>query len=240
MNDLSFKEIWETLHNVDVSKHTEEKMKLTYLSWSRAWMLLMEHYPQAEYTFVDYNELPYRVLPDGTAEVITKVKIENHIRSMALPIMDYKNNAVVNPNSRQVNDNRMRCLVKNLAMFGLGMSVFAVWSDHLPSEEKDEQPKEKKAPPKKKANKEEPKAEVTDGTFDGAWADIFLEATEKLIVMQDTRELLTGFYKANKEAIGRLKSNFPEHKEKLDKTFKEHADSLVVEDSKTNSQDNKE
>ena len=24
MNDLSFKEIWETLHNVDVSKHTED------------------------------------------------------------------------------------------------------------------------------------------------------------------------------------------------------------------------
>ena len=239
MNDLSFKEIWETLHNVDVSKHTEEKMKLTYLSWSRAWMLLMEHYPQAEYTFVDYNELPYRVLPDGTAEVITKVKIEGHIRSMALPIMDYKNNAVVNPNARQVNDNRMRCLVKNLAMFGLGMSVFAVWSDHLPGEEKDEQPKEKKATTKKKAKKEEPKAKVIGETFDEAWADIFLEATEKLIVLQDTRELLTGFYKANKEAIGRLKSNFPEHKERLDKTFKDHADSLA-EDSKTNSQDNKE
>jgi len=239
MNDLSFKEIWETLHNVDVSKHTEEKMKLTYLSWSRAWMLLMEHYPQAEYTFVDYNELPYRVLPDGTAEVITKVKIEGHIRSMALPIMDYKNNAVVNPNARQVNDNRMRCLVKNLAMFGLGMSVFAVWSDHLPSEEKDEQPKDKKAPTKKKAKKAEPKAKAIGETFDEAWAGIFLEATEKLIVLQDTRELLTGFYKANKEAIGRLKSNFPEHKDRLDKTFKDHADSLA-EDSKTNSQDNKE
>ena len=264
MSDLTFKEIWETLYNVDVSKHTEEKMKLTYLSWSRAWMLLMEHYPQAEYTFVDYEALPYRTLPDGTAEVITKVQIEGHTRSMALPIMDYKNNAVVNPNARQVNDNRMRCLVKNLAMFGLGMSVFAVWDDHLPSEEKDEQPKDKKTPPKKKITekemmekerkialqetkslhkwkKEEPKTEATEETFDEAWADIFLEATEKLIVMQDTRELLTGFYKANKEAIGRLKSNFPEHKEKLDKIFKEHADSLAKEEeSKTNSQDNKE
>ena len=29
MSDLTFKEIWETLYNVDVSKHTEEKMKLT-------------------------------------------------------------------------------------------------------------------------------------------------------------------------------------------------------------------
>ena len=241
MNDLTFKEIWETLYNVDVSKHTEEKMNLTYLSWARAWMLLMEHYPQAEYTFVDYDALPYRTLPDGTAEVITKVQIEGHTRSMALPIMDYKNNAVVNPNARQVNDNRMRCVVKNLAMFGLGMSVFAVWEDHLPSEEKDEQPEDKKTLPKKKAKKEEPKAEVTKETFDEAWADVFLEATEKVLVMHDTKEALTGFYKANKEAIGRLKSDFPEHKEKLDKVFKDHANSLPEEEEgKTNSQDNKE
>ena len=241
MSDLTFKEIWETLYNVDVSKHTEEKMNLTYLSWARAWMLLMEHYPQAEYTFVDYDALPYRTLPDGTAEVITKVQIEGHTRSMALPIMDYKNNAVVNPNARQVNDNRMRCLVKNLAMFGLGMSVFAVWEDHLPSEEKDEQPEDKKTPPKKKAKKEEPKAEITEEAFDEAWADVFLEATEKLIVMHDSKKELTGFYKSNKEAIGRLKSDFPEHKEKLDKIFKDHADSLPEEEEgKTNSQDNKE
>ena len=104
-------------------------------------------------------------------------------------------------------------------------------------------PVPKKTPVKKAepVKKEEPKTEATEETFDEAWADIFLEATEKLIVMQDTRELLTGFYKANKEAIGRLKSNFPEHKEKLDKIFKEHADSLAKEEeSKTNSQDNKE
>jgi len=102
-------------------------------------------------------------------------------------------------------------------------------------------PVPKKTPVKKAepVKKEEPKTEATEETFDEAWADIFLEATEKLIVIQDTREALTGFYKANKEAIGRLKSNFPEHKEKLDIIFKNHANSLV-EESKTNSQDNKE
>ena len=52
--ELTFKEIWDTLYKVDVSKHTEEKIGLTYLSWARAWMLLMEHYPQAEYAFIDY------------------------------------------------------------------------------------------------------------------------------------------------------------------------------------------
>lgn len=234
--ELTFKEIWDTLHNVDVSEYTEEKMNLTYLSWARAWMLLMEHYPEAIYSFVDYDGIPYRTLPDGTAEVITQVQIGSHLRSMSLPVMDYKNNPVVNPNARQVNDNRQRCLVKNLAMFGLGMSVYAVWDDHLPSEEKDEQPKKKKTPSKKKAEvKEEPKPEVSEETFNEAWADTFLEATEKLIVMQETKEELTGFYKANTEAIARLKTDFPLHKEKLDQIFKDHAESL-----EDNSQENKE
>ena len=52
---LTYGDVWETLSKVDVSKHTEEKMKLTYLSWSRMWMLLCEHYPQAQYEFVDFN-----------------------------------------------------------------------------------------------------------------------------------------------------------------------------------------
>ena len=39
----------------------------------------------------------------------------------------------------------MRCLVKNVAMFGLGISVFAGMSDDtLPDAEKDKQPKGKK------------------------------------------------------------------------------------------------
>ena len=31
-----YKEIWETLSQVDVSEYVEEKMNLSYLSWSRA------------------------------------------------------------------------------------------------------------------------------------------------------------------------------------------------------------
>ena len=132
------------MYEIDVSKHTEKKMNLTYLSWSRAWTLLMKEYPQATYTFVDFEGVPYRALPDGTTEVATQIKIEDHVRSMLLPIMDHKNNAVENPNARQVNDNRMRCLVKNLAMFGLGMKVFTQFEDHLPDPEKDKKPVAKK------------------------------------------------------------------------------------------------
>jgi hypothetical protein len=226
MDEMKFKDIWETLYNVDVSKHTEEKMNLTYLSWARAWMLLMEHYPQAEYTFVDYDGLPYRTLPDGTAEVITKVQIEGHTRSMALPIMDYKNNAVVNPNARQVNDNRMRCLVKNLAMFGLGMSVFAVWEDHLPDEEKDKQPVAKKQPKKeepKEVSKPEPKE---DDTKTEEWADAFIEATEKTMGLNESKEELRSFMKANAKGFSDLKIFFPEHRDKLNDAISKYADTL--------------
>ena len=37
----------------------------------------------------------------------------------------YRNKAVVNPTSRDVSDARMRCLVKCIAMFGLGHYIYA-------------------------------------------------------------------------------------------------------------------
>ena len=39
--------------------------------------------------------------------------------------MDNRNNAVSSPNAREISDARMRCLVKCLALFGLGFSLYA-------------------------------------------------------------------------------------------------------------------
>ena len=86
--------------------------------------------------------------------------------------MDYKNNPVVNPHARQVSDNAMRCLVKNVAMFGLGISVFTGMADEtLPDEEKDKQPKGKKTPPKKTETVQE--ETPVEQVFDEGWADAF-------------------------------------------------------------------
>ena len=38
--------------------------------------------------------------------------------------MDYNNKPVSNPNSRDINDSKMRCLVKCIAMLGLGLKIF--------------------------------------------------------------------------------------------------------------------
>ena len=201
-NDLTFKEIWDTLSAIDVSEYTEQKMNLTYLSWARAVMLVSNVY-EMKYKFCDINELPYRLLPDGSAEVITEITIGKHTRQMALPIMDYKNNPVKDIDARQLNDNRMRCLVKNLAMFGLGMSVFAQWDNHLPSEEKDEKP------------------EVKD-KHDEAWAKLFAESMELLIKKSKTVSDLTSLYTndTNKPQFNILKERYADISDEILNKFK--------------------
>lgn len=112
--------IWQTLSRIDCSKHVEKKGNLSYLSWAWAWGTLMEHYPDAQYTI--HDELQG---DDGTVECRVTIRIDDKERMMWLPVMDNRNNAVTNPNKRQISDCRMRCLVKCLAMFGLGHYIYA-------------------------------------------------------------------------------------------------------------------
>ena len=86
-------------------------------------------------------------MPDGSAEVRCRVQIGNLIREMWLPVMDYKNNAVENPNSRQVSDTKMRCLVKCLALFGLGHYIYG--GEDTPSDDTKEESVGKPSPAKK-------------------------------------------------------------------------------------------
>jgi len=138
-----YKEVWDVLSKVDVSEHTEEKAGLTYLSWAWAWDLLMRSYPDAEYEFLDE-----KFFPDGSCTVECIVCIRGKTRSMWLPVMDYRNNAIENPSSREISDSRMRCLVKCLGMFGLGSRLFTgdLAVPHAP-------PAKKKAEPKKASKK---------------------------------------------------------------------------------------
>ena len=226
---LTYGEVWETLSKVDVSKHTEEKMKLTYLSWSRMWMLLCENYPQAQYEFVDFDGVPYKTLPDGTAEVVTRIMIDDLVREMRLPVMDYKNNPVVNPHARQVSDNAMRCLVKCVAMFGLGISVFTGMAEEtLPDESIDKQPKGKKAPSKKA---EPVKEEVVEEDAMGSkgWADAFVHGFVETLALYTTRDEVVNAYKTNSEAVGTLKDKFPKHKETLDVAIQDFISKLPKE-----------
>jgi len=114
-----FATIYSTLSQVDLSKLTEKKMGLTYLSWANAWDVMMAHYPTAT-----FQTLPSETFSDGTVEVWVEVTVCDHSRRMWLPVMDNRNNAIPSPSSRAVSDARMRCLVKCLSLFGLGLYIY--------------------------------------------------------------------------------------------------------------------
>lgn len=126
-------EIWTTLSKINVNENIEKKGNLSYLSWTWAWSKLMEHFPDSYYHFED------RKLENGTVEVTCILSIhkgdQSVSRHMWLPVMDHKNNSIINPSSRMVSDAKMRCLVKAIGIFGLGLYIFA--GEDLPAAEKE-------------------------------------------------------------------------------------------------------
>lgn len=126
------KSVWETLSAINVNENIEKKNGFSYLSWSWAWATLMDHYPDAEFWFEnqqgehgDLNNDGVIRFTDGTAEVRCTLTVENITHTMWLPVMDYKNQAIKNPNARDINDAKMRCLVKAMSLFGLGLYIYA-------------------------------------------------------------------------------------------------------------------
>ncbi|MFS1537683.1 MAG: DUF1071 domain-containing protein [Candidatus Phlomobacter fragariae] len=126
-------QVWETLSAINVNEKIEKKNGLSYLSWAWAWGVLMAHYPESYYVIddVSYNN-------DGSAMVsltLTIKQSDNEFsRKMWLPIMDYRNQAISNPNSVDINKTLMRCLTKAISMFGLGFYIYA--GEDLPEPEK--------------------------------------------------------------------------------------------------------
>jgi hypothetical protein len=136
---LTKKNIWETLSGVDVKPRLKDRGGFSYLPWADAWGLLMGEFPEAEFhegefTHANGTVLDAQFYPDETARVTVAVTIGEHTLSMWLPVMDYNNNAVKNPGARDISDAKARCLVKTLAMFGLGHSVYAGAVDEVHDE----------------------------------------------------------------------------------------------------------
>ncbi len=130
---MSFaKEVWSRLSAINVNEHTERKQNLTYLSWSWAWATLMKEYPESCFTFAE----PI-IHPDTTVEIRVYVTVKDGDRELSrecwLPVMDHRNNAIPGPDARKVSDTKMRCLVKCLALFGLGLYIYS--GEDLPPSE---------------------------------------------------------------------------------------------------------
>lgn len=151
--------IFEKLSKINVNDKTENKNGLTYLSWAWAWQEFKKVYPEATYE-IKRNEqgLPYIYDENLGYMVFTEVTVENLTHEMWLPVMDSANKSMKNkPYTYKVKEYKygkatgnviektveaatmfdinktiMRCLTKNLAMFGLGIYIYA--GEDLPEE----------------------------------------------------------------------------------------------------------
>lgn len=148
------KSVFEVLNGINVGKHTEKVEddyghSLTYLSWTWAISEVKKLYPDMQYEVVKFDGLPY-VYDEKTGYMVyTRVTIEGVTHEMWLPVMDSKNKAmkaepykyttkkgektVAAATMFDVNKAIMRCLTKNLAIFGLGLYIYA--GEDLPEQE---------------------------------------------------------------------------------------------------------
>lgn len=173
------KTAFEILNAVNVNDHTEVKdtgkVKLTYLSWAWAWAEVKKRFPTASYEIIKFDGLPYVYDEKTGFMVYTKVTIEGVTHEMWLPVMDGNNRAMLDhpyevktkynsftvqaATMFDVNKTIMRCLTKNLAMFGLGLYIYA--GEDLP-EDPDEDVKVKDQKKTKAQPKTQPKAQPVE------------------------------------------------------------------------------
>ena len=154
------KSVFETLNAINVNEHVEKKRTgeknpdgsekfLTYLSWVWAWGQVKQLYPDASYEVRHWGDKPYLNDDQLGIMVETSVTICGETITMWLPVMDSKNKAMKeHPYTYKtkygdktvdaatmfdINKAIMRCLAKNIAMFGLGLYIYA--GEDLPEEE---------------------------------------------------------------------------------------------------------
>ena len=113
-------EVWNRLSKLNVNDDKEKKGKFDYLSWADAWKSVQNNSDSASYTMDE--DIVY---PDTTREVRSTVTIDGVSHMMWLAVMDHNNRAIKNPDAAAINKSRMRCLVKTIAMHGIGLYIYA-------------------------------------------------------------------------------------------------------------------
>jgi Protein of unknown function (DUF1071). len=117
---------------INCSKYVEKKGELSYLSWAWAVDQLLRKDPAANWHYSD----PLKW--GETMMVVCTVTAFGIARTMHLPVMDHRNKAIANPDAFQINTAMQRCLVKAIALHGLGLYIYA--GEDLPRTEDGDKP----------------------------------------------------------------------------------------------------
>lgn len=210
---------FEEVLKINVNDKTEKKGSLTYLSWTWAWAEFKKIYPEAMYKIKEYNgifctgndKIGYMVSTSVTADGLTY--------DMWLPVMDMRNKSIMQPTSYDVNKSIMRCLTKNLAMFGLGLYIYA--GEDLPE---DEQKAPREATKAQTVAKTEEFKRLTKSELVQVYGVSNAEAT----IAWFEKKFGIAFQDWDKDATEAARAKLTEQKEKQErgKALKEQADGV--------------
>lgn len=110
---------YKTLRAVNVSDKLEQKNGLSYLSWPFAVDTLLQNDQTATWEYREPQKFGDTLMVSCAVTAFGKTMVCH------LPVMDHRNKAIPNPDAFAVNTAMQRCLVKAIALHGLGLYVYA-------------------------------------------------------------------------------------------------------------------
>lgn len=130
------KSIFDTLSKIPVKeyvKHSEAEdgKMLPYLPWTHAHQIMMEHYPEYEWSFSENPEgLEVFYFKDGSAEVRVVMSIGDVTMIASKTVVGKGGKVVSNPDASDIHNAKMRCRTRAMAELGLGWDLWVNPQDY--------------------------------------------------------------------------------------------------------------
>ena len=112
------------LNKVNCAEHVEKKNGFSYLSWPFAIAELRKRHPSATWEVCRFEGMPFLTTPCGVF-VEVAVTVEGVRLSQIHPVLDHRNKPIATPSAFEINTSIQRCLVKAIALHGLGLFIYA-------------------------------------------------------------------------------------------------------------------
>lgn len=119
--------VFKKLSEINISDKVEKKGNQKYLSWSNAWELAKQHFPDMQRVIYEDQLTGLNYFTDHkTAYVKVGIIINDLEHIDYLPVMDFRNQSISvdKVTSMDVNKTIQRSTTKALAMHGLGLSLW--------------------------------------------------------------------------------------------------------------------
>lgn len=228
MSEYMFNQVDLLMWNVN--EYTEKKNGLTYLSWAGAWGEALKADPTVNFKVEMFDGTPLMMVGGSFMVWVTVTMFGKPVTCM-LPVLDYRNKPISTPNAFDVNTSIMRCLVKAIAMHGLGLYIYA--GEGAPEDgveaSKAEAPRVAPTPVIKKVERKPKPDEVTEWDDSDASRELFADGMIEYTHICTTLEQLQGFWGKNHLQLDSLKRTHPELYQRVLTKFSELKQSFIKE-----------